>query len=116
MISNLLRCTVCGSTGLMVSLRVSHTRPLLEYGSCVWNVSTYLRDTQRLESFQRRWTRESHGISWMEHLDKLRNTGLYCINVRLIWLNLVMVWKTFHSEEDLGFDSVSNVVRDVAVE
>ena len=38
MISSLLRCTVCLSTKFMVSLWVSHFRPFLGYGSCVWNV------------------------------------------------------------------------------
>ena len=42
MISNLLRCTVCRSTKLMVSLRVLHVRPLLDYGRCVRN-DKYLR-------------------------------------------------------------------------
>ena len=43
MISDLLRCTVGRSTEFMVSLCVSHVRPLLGYGSCVWNVK-YLSD------------------------------------------------------------------------
>ena len=52
-ISNLLRWTVCHSTEFVVSLWVSHVRPLLEYGTCVWNVK-YLTDARRLESLQRR--------------------------------------------------------------
>ena len=51
MFSNLLRCTVCCSTEFMVSLWVSHVRPFLDNGSCVWNVK-YLRDARRLESLQ----------------------------------------------------------------
>ena len=43
MISNLFECTVCRSTEFIVSLWVSHGRPLLEYSSCVWNVK-YLCD------------------------------------------------------------------------
>ena len=62
MISNLLRCAVCRSTEFMVSFWVSYIRPLLEYGSSVWNVK-YLPDTRRLESLQRRWTTDIHGMS-----------------------------------------------------
>ena len=112
MISNLLRCTVCRSTEFMVSLWVSHIRPLIEYGSCVWNVK-YLCDARRLESLQRRWTREIHGLSGMEYVDRLRSTGLFSIHGRLLRIDLVMVWKSFHSDVDLGLESLFEVARDV---
>ena len=38
MINNLMRSTVCRSVELMLTLYVSHIRPLIEYGSCVWIV------------------------------------------------------------------------------
>ena len=37
MMSNLLRSTICRSIEFMVSLWVSHLRPLIEYGSCLMN-------------------------------------------------------------------------------
>ena len=91
MISNLSRCTVCRSTEFMVSLWVSHVRPLLEYGSCVWNLK-YLSDARRLESLQRRWTREIHGMTEMEYFSRLRSTGLFSIHGRFFRIDLVMVW------------------------
>ena len=53
---DLLRSTICRSKVFMVSLFVSHIRPIIDYGSCLWNVG-YLQDVRRLESLQRRWTR-----------------------------------------------------------
>ena len=35
-INNLLRSTVCHSVQLMLTLYLSHIRPIIEYGSCVW--------------------------------------------------------------------------------
>ena len=55
LMGDLLRSTVCRSKDFMVSLFVSHIRPLIDYCSCVWNVG-YLADVRRLESLQRRWT------------------------------------------------------------
>ena len=42
---------MCLSSEFMVSLWISRVCPLLEYGSCVWNVK-YLRDARRLESLK----------------------------------------------------------------
>lgn len=66
MTSNLLRYTVCRSSELMFSFWVSHIPPLLKYGSCVSNVK-HLRDARRLESLQRRSTKEDHGTSETEY-------------------------------------------------
>ena len=35
---NLLNLTFCRSRELMLTLYISHIRPLLEFGSCVWNL------------------------------------------------------------------------------
>ena len=56
MVNNLLRSTVCRSVDFMLTLYVSHVRPIIEYGSCVWNVG-YLEDERRIERLQRKWTR-----------------------------------------------------------
>ena len=112
MISNLLRCTVCHTTEFMVSLWVSHVHPLLEYAICVWN-DKYLSEARRQESLQRHWTREIHGMSGMEYVDRLCSTGLYSIHGRLLKIDLVMVWKAFHPGFDLGLESLFEVACDV---
>ena len=49
----------------------------------------------------------------MEHIDRLRNIGLYSIHGRLLRIDLVSAWKSFHSDVDLGFKSLFEVARDV---
>ena len=49
LVNQLLRSTVCRSHELMVTLFVSHVRPLLDYCSIVWNLG-YLGDVKRLEA------------------------------------------------------------------
>ena len=48
LINNLLRSTICRSFEFMLTLYVSHIRPTIEYGSCVWNVG-YRIDERRIE-------------------------------------------------------------------
>ena len=76
MMNNLLRSTVCRSISFMVTLWVSHIRPLIEYGSCIWNVG-YLQDVRRLESIQRRWSREVQGMGGLDYAARLRSMGLF---------------------------------------
>ncbi|XP_076061391.1 uncharacterized protein LOC143037159 [Oratosquilla oratoria] len=51
--NNLLRSTLCRDKDFMITLFKSHIRPLLEFGSTVWNTG-YLGDLTLLESTQRR--------------------------------------------------------------
>ena len=95
MMINILRSTVCRTVKFMVTLWVSHLRPLIEYGSCVWNVG-YLGDLRRLESLQRRWTREAIGMCGLDYEERLRRIGLFSVEGRLLRIDLVKVWKCFH--------------------
>ena len=55
MINNLLRTTVCRSVEFILTLYILHIRPIIDYGSCDWNVG-YIEDERRLERLQRKWT------------------------------------------------------------
>ena len=105
MLSNLLQSTVCRDTEFMVTLWVSHIRPIIEFNSCVWNVG-YLRDLRRLESLQRRWTREIAGMSGTNYEGRLKEIGLYSIKGRLLRIDLIKVWKAFNAEVDVGLCEV----------
>ena len=43
-------------------------------------------------------------MSGIENLDKLQSKDLYSIHVRLLSIDLMMAWKSFHSVVDLGFN------------
>ena len=49
--------------------------------------------------------------SWHVNVDRLRSTGLYSIHGRLLRIDLVMVCKSFHSDVDLGSESLFEVAR-----
>ena len=51
LVANLLRATVNRSPEFMVTLFVSHIRPILDYCSCVWNVA-YESDASLIYSVQ----------------------------------------------------------------
>ena len=78
----LLRGTVCRSRCFMVTLFVSHIRPILDYCSTLWNLG-YLNDVRRLEGIQRRWTKEVVGLGDFDYLDRLRVLELYSIYGRM---------------------------------
>ena len=50
--NTLLKSTLCRSPDFMVTLLITHIRPLLEFGSTVWNTG-YITDLKLLESVQR---------------------------------------------------------------
>ena len=97
LMGELLRGTVCRSREFMVALFVSHIRPLLDYCSCVWNVG-YLADVRRLESVQRRWTREVGGVGHMEYGDRLKALGLFSISGRLLRADLIKMWRVMRGD------------------
>ena len=110
MITNLLRSTVCRDSEFMMTLWVSHVRPLIEYGSCVWNVG-YLMDVRRLESLQRRWTREVAGLDRLSYNARLQRLDLFSIRGRLMRIDLIKIWKCFQSEVDVGLCGLFEMAR-----
>ena len=92
LMGDLLRSTVCRAREFMVTLFTSHIRPLLDYCSCVWNVG-YLADVRRLESVQRRWTREVAGVGQLDYVSRLRTLGLFSIGGRFLRADLIKLWK-----------------------
>ena len=103
--SELLRSTVCRAPEFMVSLFVSHIRPIIDYCSCVWNVG-YRQDLVLLESLQRRWTRETSGMAHLPYDDRLRELGLYSVTGRLKRSDMIKVWKSFNSPSDTGLSNL----------
>ena len=79
----------------MVSLFVSHVRPILDYCSSVWNLG-FVGDVRKLESVQRRWTRQITGMDGLDYVSRLRRVGLYSVRGRCIRADLIKVWKVFH--------------------
>ena len=52
-------------------------------------------------------------MSDMEYVDRLRSTGLLSIHGKFLKFDQVMIWKSFHSDVDLGLDSLFELAHDV---
>ena len=94
---NLLRSTLCRSADFMVSLFVSHIRPLLDFASPIWNTG-YQGDLRLLESVQRRWTKNIDGMEELSYANRLEALNLYSIKGRLLRADLLKCWKIFHGK------------------
>ena len=105
LVNQLLRCTVCRSPEFMLKLFVSHIRPILDYCSTVWNLG-FLGDVRKLESIQRRWTREVFDFSDLDYRERLARLKLFSVSGRLLRADLIKVWKIFHPEVETGLDSM----------
>ena len=103
--NQLLRSTVCRSTEFMVTLFVSHVRPIIDYCSTVWNLG-YIGDLKSLESVQRRWTKQVVGLESLDYPTRLSRLNLFSIKGRLLRADLIKVWKIFHSEVDVGLMTI----------
>lgn len=103
--NQLLRSTVCRSSEFMVTLFVSHVRPIIDYCSTVWNLG-YVGDLKSLESIQRRWTRQVTGLEDLEYPTRLSRLNLFSIKGRLLRADLIKVWKIFHPEVDVELSTI----------
>ena len=99
--NQILRSTVCRSPIFMITLFISHIRPILDYCSTLWNYG-YLGDVRKLESVQRRWTSHVTGMEGLSYPERLQRLNLYSIQGRLFRTDLIKVWKSFCPEVEVG--------------
>ena len=95
--SNLLSSTLCRDPEFLISLYISYIRPMLEYGSPLWNLG-YVGDTQMVERIQRRWTREVTSVAHLSYEERLQALNLYSMRGRLLRADLIYVWKIFNGK------------------
>ena len=91
-----IKSTLCCSSSFMVTLFITHVRPLLEFASPVWNTCC-ITDLSLLESAQRRWTKLITGCEEDKSYDqRLKTLDLYSAKGRLLHVYLIMCWKIFN--------------------
>ena len=105
MANNLLRSTVNRDADFMMTLFISHIRPIMDYCSCLWSVG-YLGDSRLLESVQRRWTKQIRGFEDMNYGMRLRALNLFSMRGRRLRADLIKCWKAFHCTQDVGLSSM----------
>lgn len=92
--ANLLIATNCRSRNLMLTLYITHVRPLLEHCSCLWNAG-YFGDLRLLESVQRSWAQQIDGIVELSYRELLLTLYLYSLNGHLFVQTSLNVGKSF---------------------
>ena len=58
----------------------------------------YVGDGRKLESVQRRWTKQVRGMEEMSYTERLLRLGLYSIKGRLVRTDLIKLWSVFHGK------------------
>ena len=87
----IIRGTICRSPDFMIRVFISHIRPIIDFGSVVWNTG-YVGDLHLLESVQRKWTKKIEGLSNYSYDERLSRLNLFSIKGRLLRAD-IMVWK-----------------------
>ena len=100
--SSLLRARVNKNPEFMITLFVTHIRPIIDYCSTVWNVG-YARDLALLESVQRRWTKNIDRMQTLAYTERLKSLNMFSIKGRLLRSDLTKYWKILCSDS-VGFD------------
>ena len=95
--SNILNSTLCRAREFMIPIYISHIRPILEFGSCLWNLG-YIEDTRLLEGVQRRWTKRIEGLEEFSYSQRLEILDLYSVKGRLLRADIIKCWKIFHGK------------------
>lgn len=78
-----------------MTVYMAHIRPLLEFGSTVWNTG-YLSDLRLLESVQCHWTEQIDRLFNLSYADQLKSLNLYSVQGRLLRADLIKYWRIFH--------------------
>ena len=108
LINQLLRGTVCRSRKFMVTLFIAHIRPLMDFSARLWNVG-YLGDIRSLEQVQKSWMGQISGMEDEEYGECIKQLGVHSVYGRLLRGDLIKVWQTFHSPNDLGLKGLLDV-------
>ena len=98
---NFMKSTVCRSRDFMLVLLKTHVRPVLEYASCLW-CTGYIDDMRRLESVQRRWTKQMEDLEKLTYLERLKELNLLSVQGRLLRADLIEYWKFVHGNSSIS--------------
>ena len=86
------KCFVSKEVSLLCRAFTVYVRPLLEYASCVWS-HHLIKDIERLERVQRRFTKRLRGLSTLTYKDRLQVLGLQSLESRRLQFDLIYAYK-----------------------
>jgi hypothetical protein len=92
-------------TPLHLSLFKAYVRPILEYGSTVWNPSS-AGLTQDIERVQRRFTKRLRGLRALAYDDRLSRLNLVSLETRRRHADLLMMFKVLNGHIEITSRSI----------
>ena len=95
----------CKDIGFQVFLFCTYIRPMLEYSSSVWS-PFFLKDINKIESVQRKFTKHLPGLYNTPYLERLRTLGMETLEERRIRLDLILMYKIVRGLVDLDFQKL----------
>ena len=113
MAHSFLKSFVSRSPEFMLFLWTTHVRPVIEYGSCIWNTG-YHTDLSLLEKVQRKWTKQISGLDNLSYPERLRSLNLYSVQGRLLRADLIQYWKVLNNKSCIHHDhlfTTNNLTR-----
>ena len=113
LVNQLLRGTVCRNRKFMITLFLSHIRPLMDFSARVWNVG-YLGDVRSLERVQKSWITQIEGMMEQQYGDCLEQLGVFSVYGRLLRGDLIKIWQAFHTHADVGLYGLLDVQAHVS--
>jgi len=94
------RVFVCRNADLLVRAYLTYVRPLVEHDSVIWSPYT-VKDTEHVESVQRRFTKRLPGFCTLPYADRLRRLNLPSLELRRLHTYLIYCYKIVFGLTDL---------------
>ena len=86
------KCFLSKDASTLVKAFKIYVRPVLEYCSPVWS-PRLIKDIQRIEAVQRRFTKRIPGMERVKYSDRLRFLGLETLDTRRLKADLILAYK-----------------------
>jgi hypothetical protein len=107
----IFRCFTTRSIGFLCRMYCVYIRPILEYGTPVWN-PYLIKDILKIEGVQRNFTRRIPGFSQLDYKLRLERLKLETLELRRLKFDLLEVFKILNGLIDINCSEFFELRRD----
>ncbi|MEM7163782.1 MAG: reverse transcriptase family protein, partial [Bacteroidota bacterium] len=102
LVHNVFRSFQYKEREFLIKIFCTFIRPILEYGSEVWN-PYHIGEIKQLERVQRLFSRKIIGLKELSYVQRLESLGLKSLEYRRLFKDLVMTYKIIYDLVDLDY-------------